>query len=80
MRGLYDRNGRLDKPDIPARRFLNCLLILCAHIEVRRQCTLDLSVVGTTRFKLGFLQSRRIYKFERAWKYVGQGYLQPSTI
>ncbi len=57
-RWLYNRNGRLDKPDIPARRFLNCLLTLCAHIVVRRRCTLDLSVVGTTSFGLGFQQSR----------------------
>ena len=31
MSRLYDWNGRLDKPDIPARWFLNCLLSFWLH-------------------------------------------------
>ena len=39
--------GGLDKPDIPACRSFSCLLAIWTHIQVRRHCTLDLSVVGT---------------------------------
>ena len=59
MSWVHGWNGCLDKPDIPARWFLNCLLTLCAHIAVRRQCTLDLSVVSTIRFWIGFLQCKK---------------------
>lgn len=59
MSWFYNRNGCLDKPDIPACWSLNCLLNLWTHILVRRQCTLDLSVVGTTCFGLGFQQSKK---------------------
>jgi hypothetical protein len=54
---LYNRQSCLDKPDILARWSFNCLLTFCAHIMVRRPCTLDLSVVDTTCFRIGFLQS-----------------------
>ena len=54
---FYDRKRNSDKPDIPARQSFICLFTFCAHIVVRRQCTLDLSVVGTICFGLGFLQS-----------------------
>ena len=60
MSWFYNKNGCLDKPDIPARWTLNCLLTFCAHIMVRRRCTLDLSVVGTICFELGFHQSRNV--------------------
>jgi hypothetical protein len=46
---FHDRNRSSDKPDIPARRSLNCLLTW-RHIKVRRHCTLDLSVIGIVCF------------------------------
>ena len=54
MGWIYNRYCRLDKPDIPACWSLNCLLAFCAHIMIRRHCTLDLSVVGTIYFRLAF--------------------------
>ena len=59
MGWFYHRNGCLDKPDIPACWFLYCLLTLCAHIVVRRQCTLDLSVVSTFCFKKDFYRAKK---------------------
>jgi len=51
---LYNSECCFHKPDIPAQRFLMCLLAICAHIGYRRRCTLDLSVVGAILFENDF--------------------------
>ena len=48
---LHDRNRGSNKPDIPARWFLNCLFTTRTHIQVRRRCTLDLLVMSTVCFR-----------------------------
>jgi len=57
---FHDRKRGSDKPDIPARQSFSCLLAFWAHTLVRRQCTLDLSVVSTFCFKKWFLQSKKM--------------------
>jgi len=54
----HHRKRGSDKPDIPAHHSFSCLLAFWAHTLVRRQCTLDLSVVSTSCFKKWFLQSK----------------------
>jgi hypothetical protein len=52
MGRLYKRECCFHKSDIPAQRYLMCLLTVGAHMGYRRRCTLDLSVVGTIRFEM----------------------------
>jgi len=48
---FHDRYRGSDKPDIPTRWSLMCLLAFWPHIKGRRRCTLDLSVIGTVCFR-----------------------------
>ena len=48
---FHNQKRGSDKPDIPARWFINRLLPIWRHIKRRRHCTLDLSVIITFGFR-----------------------------